>query len=426
MSSSISHSAIAVPWAPAVLRRGARDGEQVAIAATCAAIAMLPLLRQGSPANMAPVDVLIATAVGTCLLWAGGRRHRWRWPYVTPMLLMMAGGTIGALAGPLPRAGAIAFVQDAVLLAWCWAVANLASSPERMRVLLAAWSWTAIAWVVLLFCGLAAGIPAITGQTASEGSRTMLTFGDPSYAASYYVISLMIIWATSCPRRRAVRVVAYALLIAALLSTGSNSGMVTLVLGAAVATVLAVGRRAGGAAAAAALAAMLAGGVLAVTQISMTPIQQAAHESEVAFLRDGLGRGHKSASQRDTLRAETARLYRSGGPLGQGPVSTKARLEAEMAPWVKEAHNDYLAALIERGVLGLAGVALLAAGLATRLAALVRPLAGGFAEIVPRPHALVGAVAGTLVAMAVYELLHVRHLWALLGVVAALHLWGRR
>jgi len=45
---------------------------------------------------------------------------------------------------------------------------------------------------------------------------------------------------------------------------------------------------------------------------------------------------------------------------------------------------------------------------------------------VVRPNALAGALAGTLVAMTVYELLHVRHVWTLFAVVAAVSIWGRR
>ena len=52
-------------------------------------------------------------------------------------------------------------------------------------------------------------------------------------------------------------------------------------------------------------------------------------------------------------------------------------------------------------------------------------LSDGFAAIVLRPNALVGALAGTLVAGLVYELLHVRHIWALFGLVAAISIWGR-
>jgi hypothetical protein len=45
---------------------------------------------------------------------------------------------------------------------------------------------------------------------------------------------------------------------------------------------------------------------------------------------------------------------------------------------------------------------------------------------VPYPAPLLAAVAGTFAVGTVYEVLHIRHVWALFGIVAALHLWGRR
>ena len=58
----------------------------------------------------------------------------------------------------------------------------------------------------------------------------------------------------------------------------------------------------------------------------------------------------------------------------------------------------------------------------------MRPVASQHASVVVRPNALVGAFAGTLVAMAVIELLHVRHVWTLFAFVAALSIqeWERR
>jgi O-antigen ligase len=111
--------------------------------------------------------------------------------------------------------------------------------------------------------------------------------------------------------------------------------------------------------------------------------------------------------------------------LGEGPVSTKTRLSNENVLLVKEAHNDYFAALIERGPLGFLGIILLVASVMFRALSVVRAkLDGGFASVVVRPNALVGALAGTLIAMTVYELLHVRHVWALFAVVASLSIWG--
>jgi hypothetical protein len=54
----------------------------------------------------------------------------------------------------------------------------------------------------------------------------------------------------------------------------------------------------------------------------------------------------------------------------------------------------------------------------------LRPGPGGTTVIV-HPNALFGALIGTLVASTVYELLHVRHVWALFGLLAALSLWPR-
>jgi O-antigen ligase len=108
-------------------------------------------------------------------------------------------------------------------------------------------------------------------------------------------------------------------------------------------------------------------------------------------------------------------------------VSTKTRLDAEMAPFIKEAHNDYFAALVERGPIGLLGLLIFLAALATYSLTLVRGrLSDGFAAVISKPNALVGAVCGTMLASTVYELLHLRHLWALFAMVAAVSIWGRR
>ena len=98
-----------------------------------------------------------------------------------------------------------------------------------------------------------------------------------------------------------------------------------------------------------------------------------------------------------------------------------------MAPFEKEAHDDYMAALIERGVIGFLGVLLLVASIGRRtLSVAAGRLTEGYAAVVVRPNALLGAVAGTAVAGLVYELFHVRHVWALFAFVAAVQIWGRR
>lgn len=401
------------------------DGERLALVATAAAVAMLPLLVPAGPANIAPVDALIAVAIATCLMWAGASRHRVRFPYVVPVGLLLAGGALGAIVGPVPRAGIVAIVQDLVLIVWCWAVANIASRAENLNVLLATWAYSAIGWASLVFVGLATGTTALTGQIERQGTRVHLTLADPSYAANYLLLSLMIMWATGRPRRRPLRYGAYVLVVAAMVPTGSNSGMLSLMVAVIVAMVVGVYRRYGMAAATSALALLAVVGSLLVAGIDLTGIQERAHGSRHAFVRDGIGRG-TSVNQRSMLVSESLTLYRDGSPLGEGPVSTKPRLRAAQAPFVKEAHDDYLAALIERGALGFLGVVMLVAALARHGARLARgELTRGFAAVVVRPNALIGAVAGTMVVSVVYEIFHVRHVWTLFAFVAALSLWGR-
>ena len=294
-------------------------------------------------------------------------------------------------------------------------------------MLLTTWAYSSIVWTILLFVGLGAGITFLSGQTPREGSRTALTFGDPNVSANYYVISMMIVCAIGRPRHRAWRFGAYALFVSAVLSTGSNSGVVSLVVATSVATVLGVHRRSGMPAAIGAAALLLTGGALIATNISLKSIQQKAYGSRFAFIRDGIGRSGLSVDQRSMLLHESIGLLENEGPLGEGPVSTKVRLQAEMAPFVKEAHNDYLAALTERGAIGAAGLLLLIIGLVIRGTAVAKTgLNTGFGAIVRRPNAVLGALAGTMVTQSVYELLHVRHVWTLFAIIAVFFVWGRR
>jgi O-antigen ligase len=404
----------------------ALDGERLAVGTTAAAVAMLPLLVPSGPANLGPIDLLIAIGVFACLFWAGSSGHRWRFAYATPMALFIAAGALGALIGPVPGAGIVAIGQDIFLLAWCWAVANISHSPASLRVLVTTWAYSSIVWGVLLFVGVATGSSFLSGNSGSEGTRTALTFVDPNVSANYYFISIMMIWASRRPRHRGLRLVAYALLLAALISTGSNSGIVSVIVGVAVAAVVGAYRRGGTLPAVTALAFFVLGGYLVVSSASVRDIQERASASRYAVLRNGIGRGDASVTERSALLRESIPLFKIGGAFGQGPVSTKPRLNEKMAPYVKEAHDDYLAALLERGAIGFVGLLLLFAAIGARAFSLNSGrLSPGFAAAVMKPNALVGAFAGTIVAGTAYEFLHLRHVWTLFAFIAALYTWGR-
>jgi len=387
---------------------------------------MLPLTVPRGPANLGPIDALIAISLLACLFWAGTSGQRWHFPYAISMTLFLAAGALGALFGPVPEAGALAIVQDIFLLAWCWAVMNIGRSSLTLRLLLKTWAYSSIVWAGLLFVGLAVSATFLTGHSAQEGSRTALTFFNPNVSANYYFISIMIIWASGCPRRRGFRFAAYGLLVAALISSGSNSGIVSVIVGVAVAAGLGAYRRGGAAPALTVLALFLLGSYFFASTVSVSEIQDKASASRYTFLREGIGRGAGSVSERTTLLHESIPLFKRGGLLGQGPASTKPRLQEEMAPLVKEAHDDYLAALLERGIAGLAAVLLLLVTIGARaMSVTTRRLGQSFAVAVIRPNALVGAFAGTVVAGTAIESLHLRHVWVLFALIAAVYTWDR-
>jgi O-antigen ligase len=397
------------------------DRERVALGAAVAATAFLPLVRPPGPGATAPVDVLISVALLASLLWFHASRRRIAFPFVLPVGLVLLGGALGAISGPVPRAGAVALVQDAALLVWFWVLINIVGgSSLRLRLLLSAWAYAAVGWAVLLLTSVAAGFTAISGQTESEGVRTALTFGNPNFAGNYFFISIMIVWASGRPQSRAARLAAYAVLLAALLSTGSNGALVAVILGTTVAAILGVYRRAGSVAATTALVSVVVAGVVLLSEFSVADIQSRASQSSYAFIRDGVGRSEKTATDRGLVFRQSIELYRTGGPLGTGPGSTKVRLRGEEAHRVSEPHNDYLTALTERGLVGLLGVLFLLGWLGVQAFWLATaPASRRVASAIARPNALAGAIAGALAAMTTTEYLHVRHVWTLFALVVA-------
>ena len=141
----------------------------------------------------------------------------------------------------------------------------------------------------------------------------------------------------------------------------------------------------------------------------------------VPLVRDSVGRSGDSVNERAVILDEGVQVFLDGSGTGVGPARTKASLDRAGAPYVKEAHNDYLAALVERGLIGAVGLLVLGAGIALRCGVLVfRRLPGAYAELVPRAWALAVVAPVMATAASFYEVLHFRHLWTWLGLVAAL------
>jgi O-antigen ligase len=393
-----------------------RTAERAAVLVLATTVACQPLLRPSGPGNSSLVDVFTLASLLSAAVWLGAAGTRLRAPYVLPFAGLLAGGLVAGMTGALPGIALLAVAQDLVLVVWLVAVVNVAARPGVAGLLVRVWAQAAPVAALVFVVASLLGITALQGLYANEGTREAFTFGDPNYAGTYFVVSIFVVHASSHPRHRLLRMAAYALLVWALVLTSSNGGFLELLIGTAFLTVLAV-RRAHGLVPAAGLAALLAAVVvLALTVLPVSAIQTWARESGEPVLVNTIGRSNDSSDQRAQLISESVQLYRDSSGRGIGPGSTKPLLTARSYPYAKEAHDDYLASLVERGplgALGLIALVLSAAVRCVRVVRLPRRTAG-----IARPAGLVAALLGMAVAASYYEVLHFRFLYLLLALVA--------
>ena len=391
-----------------------------------AAVACMPLLSPSGFGNTSPADLPIVLAILGVLLWLSRNRVRLHVPYAAGMWLMILAGALAALANLQIRSTAV-LAQDLFLLLWVTIIANAVRADRSLvRLVCSSWCWSGIVCATLLVVGRLAGISWLAGQTDRDGSRAALTFGDPNLAGNYFVSCLFLVLASRCPRRGWLRAGAVILLVLAVVFTGSQGAMLGMVVGVGVAAIVGSWRSRGPITATGlACGVALVGGLL-VTSVDWTSLQEQAASSG-PVLHDSFGRGDSSSQDRQVLFAEGQRLFWNGNLVGVGPGRTEATLAAIPAPYVKEAHNDYMATLVELGVLGGVGLVVLLASISARLARVAgRPgrasETAAVRDLLPAPQFLVAMGASFLIAGLFYEVLHFRHLWAFLGLLAGLDL----
>lgn len=389
-----------------------------------ATIALLPLLIPAGPGNTSVADVGIVGSVLVAALWMSRDRLPVSLPYLPGVALMMIGGALAALLSRAPIAVVLVLAQDALLLLWAATLALGRHDPAIIRAAVVTWCRVCVVYSAVVVLAYLVGFGPLSGVTTADGARASYTFGDPNLAGNYLVTSLFMMAACQRPRAASTRRVGYLVVLVAIAFTGSNGAMLTLLVGVGLCVAISRFRRAGAMAGLRTLtaAAVLSAVVLLVVapRIDVDTVRREAAGS-IPLLRDSFGRSGSSTSERQTIFGEGVLLYLEGNGTGVGPARTKATLEASQAPYVKEAHNDYLAILLERGLIGGIGLLLLGLAVATRCWRLVtHDLSATLAAVVPRAWLLVVIAPVMMVAGGFYEVLHFRHLWAWLGIIAAL------
>ena len=416
--------AAAAPLASARHEARSRDEHRWVAMGLGASIWLLPVLRPGL-GPVRPADLAIVGATAVAILWLGWSRVPIRMPFAASMMLFGVAGLVAASVSGHATIGTIAVVQDLLLLAWCLAIANVCRTPETLATVVRAWAWSATVAASIVIVGGVTGISALSGQEI-EGGRASLAFDNPNQAGAYFACAFFVILSAGAilpPRRRIVMatIVATGVLFAA-----SNAALGGVLLGLVLVGIVAIARRRGvaSAIAAASIAALVvAGAAVAFVRLD---VAEAAQESDIRLLRNTLGRGSESAGDRLGRWESLGDAYLEHPISGYGAAATKAVLDEGPFNDAKGAHNDYAAALAERGLLGSIALLLLIASVTMRMASFaVRPLAPGYAAVLGAPHFLAGALVVLAISSLTHEILHFRNVWVLLGLVAAVSLWAR-
>jgi O-antigen ligase len=404
-------------------------------------VALLPLLVPRGPGNTAPADLFAAAFLVLALLALIQRGRRLEVPAAPALALILVGSLIALTRSQDPQTALLTLLVDVYLLLLLVAIVNhLDRDPQALRTVLVVWTAAALVWATVLIGAHYHVLPRALSELlqVKEAAKRAAgpTGNNPNLAASYLVTSFFVLLASPWPRRRTGRALAAGWLLLGVLATGSLGGLLGLAAGGALLVAGAYLR--GGHTTAqvrALLGAALLAGALAMTglllvagvpRFGLADVATVSEQAKGSALGGSVGRADKSLTGR--LGLWTQAVARTGPQVltGIGPGQAKTELQiangtvnrqGELA--IHSLHNDYLAFLVERGILGLAGLLWLYAALARRAGRL--SLAGWRWEVwLP---ALGAGFMATVADAFFHEAFHYRHvvvLFALLFVAGDL------
>jgi hypothetical protein len=395
---------------------------------------LTPFAIPGTVAQIAFVDFVNAVAFVVFFSVVLTRGMAVKLPFAVPLLLIGA-GTLLSLTGAISlSASALAIAQDLYLYVWLVVLVTvLACRPEASEALARAWILSAV--VVSGICFFEAirarGLAGLV--SLDEDLRTKAAFYNPNMCADYLVLSLFVLLALARSIRLRWVLAAAAVIGLALVSTKSNGGLISLTAGA----LAALGAWAwSGARAGARFGALAAlAGVVLVTAWGLDEARMTDRWGRAVSEQSFVGRVEKSTWSRQTIWGELqARLAEH--PLGIAPgnssyqpvsIGNRVRKDSFQS---KEAHSDYVAYLVERGPLALAGLllatvqAILLVFWASRRSRRADTEGSRDARAIEFwTAACVGGLVATAVHSLVIEKLHFRHFWLFLAWVLASAVW---
>jgi O-antigen ligase len=399
-----------------------------------ATIALLPLLVPRGPGQSAPVDAAALLFVAFSLLGLLRRGRPLHLPAKGALALIVAASVVATVASLSLSDSLLSLLIEAYLILLFQCVANeLRGDRQALRVALTVWAVAALAWAAV-FIGfqyhlLPEGLQQLLVENSNgRGYRVSGASKNPNMAASYMMTSFFVLLASPWPRRRLARVAAAGWLLLATWVTGSNGALLGLTAGVAVLVVAACLRgsrtrrqrlRVVGAALVAGVLALSAALLLVgVPQVGVADVQAVARQERKGAFGANVGRLDRSIGSRLTIWSNAWQGAGSRMVVGVGPAAAP-RIPFATGTLRRGLHNDYLAFLIERGLLGLLGL--------LAFCVIVLRWSGRLLAALPRDDAagrwrlagLGGGVVANLMLATNHESFHFRHLWVLVGLVWA-------
>jgi hypothetical protein len=392
------------------------------------AVALVPVLVPAGPGQTAIIDPINAVAMTVFLVGTLVHGKALRVPFVVPILLIAVGSLIAAFNSVAPDASLLTLGQDAYLYLWFIVLVNVMRDRNELTGFRIAWVCVADVVAVLgIVVVLVQGQVSFWGLVGPKGLRAIGTFNDVNMFASYLVLSIFIVLSLDQDISRVLRWGSLALLGIGLLATKSNAGITSLVAGLVVWNLLRAWTRHRSSLR---FAASVLLSVVAVMGLWWLHSGWGLGSAELREIQtqSSLGRAEHSSEERLHIWGQLLLRY-TKSPLGIGPGNSRwqelplEERERRTSTYSKEAHNDYLGYLVERGPLALLGLLILqwqvVATIATwwrqrRERGILRDLDGRLLA------SLAGALVAWLVFSFTHETLHARHYAVFLAMLCAL------
>ncbi len=381
---------------------------------------LLPMDFIKLPLNTVPVDLWILLALPIVWFFFGYGIQSISLSYLFSMWLILLASFISIFAAPSPMNSFVVLLKEIYVFVWFFTLAAVfctVDARDRRRILIA---WSAAVLVhgfIIIAQFLSPEFWKLSTSLAGnvrdfEIYRASGLFVNANSAALFQLLGFVPLMLVSPSPR--VAVLLGLLLLPSMLVTGSMAAALALFTGFTVAMIaLALSghlARVVSAAVQLLLAAALLVGVLYFVTSHNARYQ--AHFEHIF-----LGRAERSSGGRFDLWQRGFDVFLEHGTFlwGVGPENFR-----EVDGHGNQLHSDFLAFLVERGLIGTLGLILLAGIALSRAANLIwvhkkHPDRAG-----PEGFIFLGAVVATLVESLTHQVFHFRELWLVLAVLEAM------